>query len=106
MSHERDPDKGLWEVKGQQEKMSTGRFQGEFHEGSGISAGARRERSCLVTNHVRLFVILWPEAIQDPLSMGFPRQEYWGGLPFPSPGDIPGPGIEPHLLLGRWILYH
>ena len=51
MSHERDPDKGLWEVKGRKEKMSTGRFQGEFHEGSGISAGARRERSCSVTNH-------------------------------------------------------
>ena len=30
-----------------------------------------------------------------PLSMGFPRQEYWGGLPFPSPGDLPNPGIEP-----------
>ena len=30
-----------------------------------------------------------------PLSMGFPRQEYWSGLPFPSPGDLPNPGIEP-----------
>ena len=34
-------------------------------------------------------------AHQDPLSMGFPRQEYWSGLPFPSPGDLPNPGIEP-----------
>ena len=33
-------------------------------------------------------------AYQAPLSMGFPRQEYWSGLPFPSPGDLPGPGIE------------
>ena len=30
-----------------------------------------------------------------PLSLGFPRQEYWSGLPFPSPGDLPDPGIEP-----------
>ena len=34
-------------------------------------------------------------AHQDPLPMGFPRQEYWAGLPFPSSGDLPGPGIEP-----------
>ena len=40
-------------------------------------------------------VILWNVARQAPLSMGFPRQEYWGGLPFPSPGDLPDPGIKP-----------
>ena len=34
-------------------------------------------------------------ACQAPLSMGFPRQEYWSGLPFPSSGDLPGPGMEP-----------
>ena len=34
-------------------------------------------------------------ALQAPLPMGFPRQEYWSGLPFPSPGDLPNPGIEP-----------
>ena len=34
---------------------------------------------------------------QAPLSMGFPRQAYWNGLPFPSPGDLPDPGIEPGL---------
>ena len=34
-------------------------------------------------------------AYQAPLSMGFPRQEYWSGLPFPAPGDLPDPGIEP-----------
>ena len=33
--------------------------------------------------------------LQSPLSMGFPRQEYWSGLPFPSPGDLPNLGIEP-----------
>ena len=37
----------------------------------------------------------WTVAPQAPLSMAFPRQEYWGGLLFPSPGDLPYPGIEP-----------
>ena len=38
---------------------------------------------------------LWTVACQAPLSMGFPRQEYWSGLPFPSPGDLPDPGFDP-----------
>ena len=46
--------------------------------------------SCL-----RPFVIPWTVACQAPLSMGFSRREYWSGLPFPSPGDLPDPGIEP-----------
>ena len=37
----------------------------------------------------------WTVAHQAPLSMGFSRHEYWSGLPFPSPGDFPNPGIEP-----------
>ena len=37
----------------------------------------------------------WTVPLQAPLSMGFPRQEYWSGLPFPTPGDRPNPGIEP-----------
>ena len=37
----------------------------------------------------------WTVAHQTPLSVGFSRQEYWSGLPFPSPGDLPDPGIEP-----------
>ena len=44
---------------------------------------------------VRLFATPWIVAHQAPLSMGFSRQEYWSGLPFPSPGDLPDPGIEP-----------
>ena len=44
---------------------------------------------------VWLFVIPWTIAHQAPLSMRFHRQEYWSGLPFPSPGDLPLPGIEP-----------
>ena len=46
-------------------------------------------------SHIRLFETPWTVAHQAPLSMGFSRQEYWGGLPFPSPGDLPDPGIEP-----------
>ena len=37
----------------------------------------------------------WTVARQAPLSMGFPRQKYWSGLPFPPPGDLPNPGIKP-----------
>ena len=48
---------------------------------------------------VRLFVTLWTVAHQDPLSMGFSRQEYWSGLPCPSSGDLPDPGIEPASLM-------
>ena len=44
---------------------------------------------------VRLFVTLWTVPHQAPLSMEFPRQEYWSGLSFPSPGDLLNPGIEP-----------
>ena len=46
-------------------------------------------------SRIRLFVTLWTVACQAPLSMGFSRQEYWSGLPFPSPGDLPDPGIKP-----------
>ena len=48
-----------------------------------------------VISRVRLFAALWPVAHQAPLSMGFSRQEYWSGLPFPPPGDLPHSGIEP-----------
>ena len=43
----------------------------------------------------QLFMTLWTAAHQTPLSMGFSRQEYWSGLPRPSPGDLPDPGAEP-----------
>ena len=46
-------------------------------------------------SHVQIFVTLWTAARQASLSMGFSRQEYWSGLPSPSPGDLPDPGIEP-----------
>jgi len=54
-------------------------------------------------SHVGLFATPWNIAHQAPLSMGFPRQEYWSGLPFPSPGDLSDPEIEPEFpaLAGR-----
>ena len=45
-------------------------------------------------SRVRLFATPWTVAYQAPPSMGFPRQECWSGLPFPSPGDLTDPGIE------------
>ena len=46
-------------------------------------------------SHVRLFATPWTVAYQDLPSMGFSRQVYWSGLPFPSPGALPDPGIDP-----------
>ena len=45
-------------------------------------------------SHVQLFATLWTGACQVPLSMEFSRQEYWGGLLGPPPGDLPDPGVE------------
>ena len=50
---------------------------------------------CWSLSHVQLFATPWTGARQVSLSLGFPRQEYWGGLPFLSPGDLSAPGIEP-----------
>ena len=61
-------------------------------------------------SRVRLFATPWTVAYQAPPSMGFSRQEYWNGLSFPSPGDLPDPGIELWVscvsCIGRWILCH
>ena len=48
------------------------------------------------------FATPWTVASQAPLSMGFFRQEYWSGLPFPPPGDLPDPGIEPSFPRLSW----
>ena len=55
--------------------------------------------------HVRLFMTPWTIAHQAPQSMGFPKQEYWSGLPFPPPRYLPDPGIEPEspALAGRFF---
>ena len=50
--------------------------------------------SGLVTKSCLTLAIPWTIACQAPLSMGFSREEYWSGLLFPSPGDLPDPGIK------------
>ena len=60
-----------------------------------------KNRSLLLyksVSRVPLFVTLWTAACQAPLSMEFSRQEYWSGLPFPTPSDLPNSGIEPTFL--------
>ena len=62
--------------------------------------------SCFI--RVQLFATLWTVALQAPPSMGFSKQEYWSGFPFPSPADLPNPGIKPmspksHALAGRFL---
>ena len=55
-----------------------------------------REDACMcVCSIVSNFATPWTVVHHAPLSRGFSRQEYWSGLPFPPPGDLPGPGIEP-----------
>ena len=56
--------------------------------GNAVVVGGLVAKSCLS------LATPWTVARQAPLSMGFSRQEYWSGLPFPSPGDLPDPGIE------------
>ena len=55
----------------------------------------RNRKKVKSLSHVQLFATPWAVAYQAPLSMGFSRQQSWSGLPFPSPGDLPNPGIEP-----------
>ena len=59
------------------------------------SQGSDQIRSDQSLSRVRLFKTQQTAAYQPPLSMRFSRQEYWSGLSFPSPGDLPNPGIEP-----------
>ena len=51
--------------------------------------------ACQSLSPIQLFATPWTVANQAPLSMEFPRQEYWSALPFPPPGDLLDPGIEP-----------
>ena len=77
---------------------------GEVCQGPDHCSSAYRSPCCLrhlcvcvceSLSHVRLFATPWTEEQgSSPLSMGFSRQEYWSGLPFPSPGDLPDPGIK------------
>ena len=56
---------------------------------NGVAAAAQ------LLSHIQLFATLWTVAHQAPLSLGSSGQEYWRGSPFPSPGDLPDPGIKP-----------
>ena len=79
-------------------------------ESGAEKAGALVTPSVCVLRRVRLFGTPWTAVCQAHLSMGFPRQEYLAGLPFPPPGNLPGPGIEPvspsFSCFGRWVPYH
>ena len=65
-----------------------------------VAEGASREcRVCAKSlQSCSTLATPWTVACQAPLSLGFSRQQYWSGLPFPSPGDLPDPGIEPTFL--------
>ena len=60
-----------------------------------MSIGSRKLQKVKSLSRVRLFTTSWTIDYQAPPSMGFSRQEYWSGLPFPSPGDLPNPRIKP-----------
>ena len=56
---------------------------------------SREKVKMILLSRVQLFVTIWTVAYQAPPCTGFSRQEYWSGLPFPSQGDLPNPGMEP-----------
>ena len=92
-------DKGAWQaivhvVTQSQIQLS---YQARTQEGGTMARSSHTLRIVVVKSlsPVQLFEIPWTVAHQAPPSMGFSRQEYWSGLPFPSPGDLPDPGIEP-----------
>ena len=65
------------------------------HESKRCLLLGRKERKVKSLSRVRRFATPWAVAYHAPLSMGFSRQEYWCGLLFPSPEDLPDPGIKP-----------
>ena len=66
----------------------------------------RLSTCCLVTESCPTLWPPWTVAWEAPLSVEFSRLDYWSGLPFPSPGDLPGPGLNLCLLPCRWIPHH
>ena len=67
-----------------------------FHFQSGVK--------CKSLSQVQLFMTPWTATCQAPLSLGFSRQEYWSGLPFPSPGNLPNPdGNQVYCIIGRFF---
>ena len=74
---------------------STGRHQLLTPTERDVPSTIKQEGEVKSLSRVRLFATSWRVAYQAPPSVGFSRQEYWSGLPFPSPGDLPNPGVEP-----------
>ena len=91
---------GLWSLR------QKGHGAKQRLNGSGWGFILKSESKMKVLSCVRLFVTPWTAAYQAPLSVGFSRQGYWSGLPFPSPGHLPNPGIEPGLPHCWQTLYH
>ena len=94
----------FWSVVGRKKESNVNRTEikvGTLLVGSGgwreseIKLGQSRKWKCYLLSCVRLFVTPRTVAHQAPLSIRFSRQEYWTGLPFPSPWDLPKPGIKP-----------
>ena len=80
----RSKKQGTWKI-----------FPGGSGCGRKIECHGLHMPACSVTQLCATLAIPWSAAHQAPLSMGFPRQEYWSGFPCPSLGDLPDPGIEP-----------
>ena len=76
-------------------KRHGGNLKSESERRSVVSNSLRPHGGSLVTKSCPTLVTPWTVARQAPLFMGFSRQKYWSGLPFPSPGDLPDTGIEP-----------
>ena len=86
----------LWWSSGYDSVLSLPRAQVRFQVRELRSRKLWKKRKKVkLLSHIRLFVTPWTVADQAPPPMGFSRQEYWSRLPFPSPGDLPDPGIEP-----------
>ena len=82
-----------WTNDYKEEAISIVNKNGKLGGGEPVFPPERKKVKLL--NCVQLFGTLWTVAYQAPPSMGFSRQEYWSGLLFPSPGNLPDPGIEP-----------
>ena len=87
--------------------LMVSRRKNEWPPGNSLtfSLGKEMKEKMKSLSRVWLFATPWTVAHQAPLSMGFSRQEYWSGLPFPSPGDLPAPGIDAGLWHCRQMLY-
>ena len=81
------------EVRGKEKGSREGNEPAQIYEKAAVLEAEVKSLS-----HVRLFATPWTVAYYAPPSMGISRQAYWSGLPFPSPEDLPDPGIEPRSL--------